>query len=78
MPYSLALTFFLIFPRRAGRYDLLQYGGTWYSAVPTIHQILLARAPQDNPPKVRFTICKFQETKNFSTTRHVHNVLKDM
>jgi acyl-CoA synthetase (AMP-forming)/AMP-acid ligase II len=27
-----------------------RYGVTWYSAVPTIHQILLARADQDNAP----------------------------
>ncbi|KNC76294.1 hypothetical protein SARC_11199 [Sphaeroforma arctica JP610] len=31
---------------------------TWYTAVPSIHQILLLRAPQDypasNPPKIRF------------------------
>ena len=27
------------------------YGVTWYSAVPTIHQILLGRADQDNAPR---------------------------
>src|SRR5262245_58881002 len=33
-----------------------RYGVTWYSAVPTIHQILLGRADQDNAPHcgVRF------------------------
>lgn len=29
-------------------------GATWYSAVPTIHQILLARADDDNAPKESF------------------------
>jgi acyl-CoA synthetase (AMP-forming)/AMP-acid ligase II len=28
-----------------------RYGVTWYSAVPTIHQILLGRADQDNAPR---------------------------
>jgi oxalate---CoA ligase len=28
-----------------------EHGATWYSAVPTIHQILLARADQDGAPK---------------------------
>jgi acyl-CoA synthetase (AMP-forming)/AMP-acid ligase II len=28
-----------------------RYGVTWYSAVPTIHQILLGRAEQDNAPR---------------------------
>lgn len=28
-----------------------RYGVTWYSAVPTIHQILLSRADQDNAPR---------------------------
>jgi acyl-CoA synthetase (AMP-forming)/AMP-acid ligase II len=28
-----------------------KYGVTWYSAVPTIHQILLGRANQDNAPR---------------------------
>ncbi|MFO0965356.1 MAG: acyl--CoA ligase [Gemmataceae bacterium] len=28
-----------------------KYGVTWYSAVPTIHQILLGRADQDNAPR---------------------------
>src|SRR4029450_13414054 len=28
-----------------------KYGATWYSAVPTIHQILLGRADQDNAPR---------------------------
>src|SRR5262249_42951405 len=28
-----------------------KYGVTWYSAVPTIHQILLSRADQDNAPR---------------------------
>jgi acyl-CoA synthetase (AMP-forming)/AMP-acid ligase II len=28
-----------------------QYGVTWYSAVPTIHQILLGRAEQDSAPR---------------------------
>jgi acyl-CoA synthetase (AMP-forming)/AMP-acid ligase II len=28
-----------------------KYGVTWYSAVPTIHQILLGRAEQDNAPR---------------------------
>jgi len=30
------------------------YNATWYSAVPTIHQILLIRADQDNAPKESF------------------------
>jgi acyl-CoA synthetase (AMP-forming)/AMP-acid ligase II len=36
----------------AGRFwqDARHYGATWYSAVPTIHQILLARAAEDGPP----------------------------
>jgi acyl-CoA synthetase (AMP-forming)/AMP-acid ligase II len=36
----------------AGRFwqDARRYGATWYSAVPTIHQILLARADEDAPP----------------------------
>src|SRR5262249_40736527 len=34
------------FWRMASRYDV-----TWYSAVPTIHQILLGRADQDNAPR---------------------------
>src|SRR5262249_51321353 len=34
------------FWQTAARYDV-----TWYSAVPTIHQILLARADQDNAPR---------------------------
>ena len=36
----------------AGRFwqDAQRYGATWYSAVPTIHQILLARANEDAPP----------------------------
>ncbi len=36
----------------AGRFwqDARKYGVTWYSAVPTIHQILLARADADAPP----------------------------
>src|SRR4051794_14935550 len=29
----------------------VKYGVTWYSAVPTIHQILLGRADQDNAPR---------------------------
>lgn len=36
---------------------LIEGGATWYTAVPTIHQILLARADQDypsDPPKLRF------------------------
>jgi acyl-CoA synthetase (AMP-forming)/AMP-acid ligase II len=28
-----------------------KYGVTWYSAVPTIHQVLLGRADQDNAPR---------------------------
>src|SRR5262245_35936634 len=31
-----------------------RYDATWYSAVPTIHQILLGRADQDNAPRDRF------------------------
>ncbi|HWE61755.1 MAG TPA: acyl--CoA ligase [Chloroflexota bacterium] len=36
----------------AGRFwqDAQRQGATWYSAVPTIHQILLARAGEDAPP----------------------------
>jgi acyl-CoA synthetase (AMP-forming)/AMP-acid ligase II len=30
-----------------------KYGVTWFSAVPTIHQILLSRADQDNAPRGR-------------------------
>ena len=35
----------------AGRFwlDAGHYGATWYSAVPTIHQILLARSAEDGP-----------------------------
>jgi acyl-CoA synthetase (AMP-forming)/AMP-acid ligase II len=44
----------VIVPARfsAGRFwqDAQRYGATWYSAVPTIHQILLARAEEDAPP----------------------------
>jgi len=38
--------------------DIAMHGCTWYTAVPTIHQILLSRAskeyPAKNPPKLRF------------------------
>lgn len=38
--------------------DMVGVRATWYTAVPTIHQILLARAaseyPEDHPPKLRF------------------------
>eukprot|EP00798_Chlamydomonas_sp_ICE-L_P003821 gene3821-13893_t len=38
--------------------DACEHAATFYTAVPTIHQILLARAPQDypaaNPPPLRF------------------------
>jgi acyl-CoA synthetase (AMP-forming)/AMP-acid ligase II len=36
----------------AGRFwqDAQRYGASWYSAVPTIHQILLTRADDDAPP----------------------------
>ena len=38
--------------------DLAAVKATWYTAVPTIHQILLARAgsdyPRDHPPRLRF------------------------
>jgi len=38
--------------------DLAGVGATWYTAVPTIHQILLVRAasdyPKDHPPRLRF------------------------
>ncbi|CAD7702218.1 unnamed protein product [Ostreobium quekettii] len=38
--------------------DVVANGVTWYTAVPTIHQILLMRAeqdyPADNPPRLRF------------------------
>jgi len=38
--------------------DLADVGATWYTAVPTIHQILLVRAasdyPKDHPPRLRF------------------------
>jgi acyl-CoA synthetase (AMP-forming)/AMP-acid ligase II len=35
-----------------------QYNATWYSAVPTIHQILLLRADQDNAPNKSFRIIR--------------------
>jgi acyl-CoA synthetase (AMP-forming)/AMP-acid ligase II len=44
----------------AGRFwtEMAGVGATWYTAVPTIHQILLQRAaaeyPRDNPPRLRF------------------------
>lgn len=38
--------------------DMMRCQATWYTAVPTIHQILLARYdgdyPRDNPPSLRF------------------------
>lgn len=34
--------------------DQQQYGATWYSAVPTIHDVLLARADQDGAPRRSF------------------------
>ncbi|MBI3742920.1 MAG: AMP-binding protein [Chloroflexi bacterium] len=34
--------------------DAKAHAATWYSAVPTIHQILVARADQDNAPKGTF------------------------
>jgi oxalate---CoA ligase len=38
--------------------EMVNVGATWYTAVPTIHQILLQRAaaeyPRDNPPRLRF------------------------
>jgi acyl-CoA synthetase (AMP-forming)/AMP-acid ligase II len=38
--------------------EMAGIGATWYTAVPTIHQILLERAaaeyPRDNPPRLRF------------------------
>ena len=34
--------------------DQSAYGATWYSAVPTIHQILLARAEEDQAPAESF------------------------
>jgi len=38
--------------------QVVTHGATWYTAVPTIHQILLMRAetdyPKDNPPPLRF------------------------
>ncbi|MFO1417903.1 MAG: acyl--CoA ligase [Methylotetracoccus sp.] len=38
--------------------DVVASGATWYTAVPTIHQILLTRRaedyPRDDPPKLRF------------------------
>jgi acyl-CoA synthetase (AMP-forming)/AMP-acid ligase II len=38
--------------------DMVNIGATWYTAVPTIHQILLMRAsneyPKDHPPPLRF------------------------
>ena len=30
--------------------DVVRHGGTWYSAVPTIHQVLVARAETEPPP----------------------------
>jgi|TARA_B110000263_G_C15298112_1_gene506585 acyl-CoA synthetase (AMP-forming)/AMP-acid ligase II len=35
-----------------------KYSATWYSAVPTIHQILLLRADQDKAPKKSFRIIR--------------------
>tara|TARA_B100001142_G_C14302369_1_gene643290 strand:+ start:363 stop:1856 length:1494 start_codon:yes stop_codon:yes gene_type:complete len=35
-----------------------KYNATWYSAVPTIHQILLLRADQDKAPKKSFRIIR--------------------
>jgi acyl-CoA synthetase (AMP-forming)/AMP-acid ligase II len=38
--------------------EMVAVGATWYTAVPTIHQILLERAaadyPRENPPRLRF------------------------
>ncbi len=31
--------------------DTIRHGGTWYSAVPTIHQMLLGRAEHELPPR---------------------------
>jgi acyl-CoA synthetase (AMP-forming)/AMP-acid ligase II len=30
--------------------DVVRHGGTWYSAVPTLHQLLVARAESEAPP----------------------------
>ena len=35
-----------------------EYNATWYSAVPTIHQILLLRADDDNAPKKSFRLIR--------------------
>jgi len=35
-----------------------KYNATWYSAVPTIHQILLIRADDDNAPKKSFRLIR--------------------
>ncbi|KAI9708102.1 MAG: hypothetical protein M1820_004306 [Bogoriella megaspora] len=34
--------------------DFLTYGANWYTAVPTIHQILLKNPPPSKKPKIRF------------------------
>jgi acyl-CoA synthetase (AMP-forming)/AMP-acid ligase II len=39
------------FSPRAFWEDTIGHGGTWYSAVPTIHQMLLARAENEIPPR---------------------------
>jgi len=31
--------------------DVVRHGGTWYSAVPTLHQLLVARAESEPPPR---------------------------
>jgi acyl-CoA synthetase (AMP-forming)/AMP-acid ligase II len=54
-----------VYVPRAGRFsastfwaEMVSAGATWYTAVPTIHQILLQRAaaeyPRGNPPPLRF------------------------
>ncbi|MDA0770374.1 MAG: acyl--CoA ligase [Chloroflexi bacterium] len=44
----------------AGRFwgDQKATGATWYSAVPTIHQILLARADEDGAPRESFRLIR--------------------
>lgn len=38
--------------------DAVAHGGTWYSAVPTIHQMLLARTEVDMPPAHRLRFAR--------------------
>jgi acyl-CoA synthetase (AMP-forming)/AMP-acid ligase II len=38
--------------------DTLDHGGTWYSAVPTIHQMLLGRGENEIPPRHRLRFAR--------------------